>query len=124
MMKLLASVVRELFGWFVWLLLWLREIAGWICLVLGLLIFYQCYYFLVTTPPRIIRVIPLTFLGFVIFRAGIHLLKVSAAGLVCLRAQGQINETASAPGARRSGPAPRTRLRTEPFELEVAGQRR
>ena len=97
------------------LLFWLREIAGWILLVLGLLIFYECFALMVSTPPRFIQVLPLTFLGFIIFRAGIHMLKVSAAALVCLRTQEQLNEARDASAPRR--PAPRTRLRTGPFEL-------
>jgi hypothetical protein len=116
-MKLLITIFRELFGWFVLLLLWLREIFGWICLVLGLWLLFQCFLMLAATPPRVIQVIPLTFVAFVIFRAGIHLLKVSAASLICLRAQQQISDSPEGGPPRRQGAAPRTRLRTAPFEL-------
>ena len=112
-----VSLVRELFGWFVTLLLWTREIAGWICLVLGVLVFYQCFAMLVSTPPRIIQAFFSIPIGFVLFRGGIHLLKVSAAGLICLKAQRAISEGTEAGSQRRSGPAAKTRLRTGPFEL-------
>jgi hypothetical protein len=115
---MLVPIVRELFGWFVLVLLWAREIFGWLCLVFGLLVFYQCFAFLVMMPPRIIEVAPLMIIGFLVFRGGIHLLKVSAAGLVCLRAQKQAVDAAeSGLSARKPAPAPRTRLRTGPFEL-------
>jgi hypothetical protein len=114
-MKLVVAVGRELFGWVVLLLFWLREIAGWILLVLGLLIFYECFALMVATPPRFIQVLPLTFLGFIIFRAGIHMLKVSAAALICLRTQEQLAEAGERNAVRR--PAARTRIHHAPFEL-------
>jgi hypothetical protein len=114
-MRLMVAVGRELFGWIVLLLFWLREIAGWVLLVLGLLIFYECFALMVSTPPRFIQVLPLTFLGFIIFRAGIHMLKVSAAALICLRTQEQIVEAGERNTPRR--PAPRTRVHHAPFEL-------
>jgi hypothetical protein len=117
-MRVLVPIVRELFGWFVLALLWAREIFGWLCLVFGLLVFYQCFAFLVSTPPRIIEVAPLMIVGFMVFRGGIHLLKVSAAGLVCLRAQKQAVDVAeSGMSVKKPAAAARTRLRTGPFEL-------
>lgn len=117
-MKVLVPIMRELFGWFVLLLMWAREIFGWLCLVFGLLIFYQCFAFLVDSRPRIIEVGPLMIIGFMVFRGGIHLLKVSAASLICLRAQKQtLDASETGPAARKIGPVARTRLRTAPFEL-------
>ena len=115
-MRMLVPILRELFGWFVLVLMWAREIFGWLCLVFGLLIFYQCFAFLVDSRPRIIEVGPLMIIGFMVFRGGIHLLKVSAASLICLRAQKQMGDE-TGPAARKAPPAPRTRLRTAPFEL-------
>src|SRR5579871_6051518 len=105
-MRLLTLVGREIFGWIVLLLFWLREIAGWILLVLGLLVFYECFALLLS--GKLIQTMPILFLGFIVFRAGIHLLKVSAAGLICLRAQDQVNEARDGAAPRR---AAQTRLR-------------
>jgi hypothetical protein len=116
-MKLLTIVGREIFGWIVLLLFWLREIAGWILLVLGLRIFYESFALLLNS--KLIQVLPIMFLGFIVFRAGIHMLKVSAAGLICLRAQEQLNETREAAAPRRAAPT-RLRMRSGPFEM---GQR-
>lgn len=113
-MRLITIVGREVFGWLVLLLFWLREIAGWVLLVLGLLVFYECFALLLAS--KLIQVIPIMALGFIVFRAGIHLLKVSAAGLICLRAQEQLNEARDAAAPRRVAPT-RLRVRTGPFEL-------
>lgn len=56
---------------------WAREIAGWVLILLGLYVFYQAYDMLLR--KRVIEAIPLTFAGFVVFRGGIHLLKVAVA---------------------------------------------
>jgi hypothetical protein len=67
---------------------WIREIAGWLLVGLGLFIFYTCFALLLTDrPPRIFETGPLTFIGFVVFRGGIHLLKVAVAARVCLQAR-------------------------------------
>lgn len=65
----------------------LREVVGWLLLAMGLLIFFICFSMLVADKPRIIQASPLAILGFMIFRGGIHLLKVAAAAQVCLAAQ-------------------------------------
>jgi hypothetical protein len=110
-------VVRGVFGWIVWLVFWVREIAGWILLVVGLLMFYECFVLLLSTPPRITVVVPLSFVGFVVFRGGIHLLKVSAAALICLRAQEQIDNAEPPAAAARKAAVTRVRPSTGPFEL-------
>jgi hypothetical protein len=113
-MRLLRVVARELFGWFVLTLLWAREIIGWVILVLGLIVFYECFVLLVSTPPRIIQVIPLTFMGFILFRGGLAMLRTSTAGLICLRAQKQLDDGIEPVG--RKGPA-RPQVRTVPFYM-------
>ena len=63
---------------------WLRELAGWALVVLGLAIFGLCILFL--RSARMIETGPLFVIGFVVFRGGIHLLKVAVAARVCLQA--------------------------------------
>jgi hypothetical protein len=70
---------------------WLREVAGWALVVLGLLIFLMCFQFL--TASAIFEAWPLAIVGIVVFRGGIHLLKVAVAARVCLEA------------AKKGGPA-------------------
>jgi len=87
----------------------LWEIAGWILLGLGLLIFYRCYGLLVEEPPlgpRIIPASPLIVIGIIVFRGGIHLLKIAAAARVCR----SMSEQVLAPGSTASGQARKTSL--------------
>jgi hypothetical protein len=73
---------------------WGREIVGWLLLLLGLLIFNNCMNFL--ERGKVTEAVPLSFIGFVVFRGGLHLLKVAAAARICLRA-----ETDAVAGTRR-----------------------
>ncbi len=66
---------------------WIRELLGWLLIGLGLYVFFVCYAILVRPGPHLLEAGPLTFIGFVIFRGGIHLLKVATAARVCLHAQ-------------------------------------
>jgi hypothetical protein len=88
---------------------WFRELAGWLLVALGL------YVFLVVTTellnpaidwPRYIQAGPLIVIGFIIFRGGIHLLKVAVAARVCMQAQTELNRQAQAPVRRPQRPAP------------------
>ena len=56
---------------------WSREIAGWALILLGVLIFWNTYGLLLN--KRIFEAAPATFIGFIIFRGGIHVLKVAVA---------------------------------------------
>jgi hypothetical protein len=75
---------------------WLRELAGWILVLLGLYVFLVCLDVLVNRTgqrgpgPLILESGPLTLIGIIIFRGGIHLLKVAVAARVCLHAQSVI----------------------------------
>jgi hypothetical protein len=84
----------------------LWEIAGWILLGAGLLLFYRCYVLLVDDPPRLVPASPLIVIGIIVFRGGIHLLKIAAAARVCR----SISEQVLAPGSTASGPARKTGL--------------
>ncbi|MCS6851169.1 MAG: hypothetical protein NZ700_08385 [Gemmataceae bacterium] len=85
---------------------WLREVAGWCLVGIGLVIFYLCYALLMnrgevladgqpvlrdgqpvmTDQPRFLEAAPLTLIGIMVFRGGIHLLKVAVAARVCREA--------------------------------------
>lgn len=71
---------------------WAREIAGWALVGLGLFVLFQCFALLM--DHYIIEGGPLTFIGIIIFRGGIHLLKMSVAARVCLHAEGKLETTA------------------------------
>jgi len=79
----------------------LWEIAGWLLLIVGLFVFYQCFAMLVSPEPHIIEAGPLTIIGALIFRGGIHLLKVGAAVQVCRQLQASMRETRSPIAERR-----------------------
>jgi hypothetical protein len=69
---------------------WIREIAGWVLIVLGLWAFYQSYDFLVR--KRILDAFPLAFMGFIIFRGGVHLLKVAVAAQVARSVREEVSQ--------------------------------
>jgi hypothetical protein len=69
---------------------WIRELAGWLLIGLGLYVFFVCYVILVSQGPHLLEAGPLAFIGFIIFRGGIHLLKVATAARICLHAQAEI----------------------------------
>lgn len=72
------------------MLYWIiREVAGWLLVALGLYVFLICYAFLAQPAPRILEAGPLTLIGIIIFRGGIHLLKVAVAARISLQAQKQ-----------------------------------
>jgi hypothetical protein len=64
---------------------WIREIAGWALVVLGLWLFYVSYFVLLRNG-YIIQSGPTVLMGIVVFRGGIHFLKVAVAARVCQQA--------------------------------------
>ncbi|CAN5324144.1 hypothetical protein BH11PLA2_BH11PLA2_00940 [soil metagenome] len=64
--------------------LWLREILGWCLLGVGLAVFLLVYQSLMA--KRIIDCVPLTFIGYTIFRGGLHLIKVATAARIAKQA--------------------------------------
>ena len=76
---------------------WVREVLGWLLVALGLFVFYLCWVLLTRMlpdpdgrygpAPALLEVGPLAFIGFIIFRGGIHLLKVAVAARICILAQ-------------------------------------
>jgi hypothetical protein len=82
---------------------WLRELAGWLLIALGLYIFLICYALLLSDRPWILEAGPLTLIGVIVFRGGIHLLKVAVAARVCLHAQRIASAEEAVAKAGRSG---------------------
>lgn len=66
---------------------WVREVAGWFLIFLGLFMFLAVYAFLQQEPyPGIFEAFILAIVGVFVFRGGIHLLKVAVAARICAKA--------------------------------------
>jgi hypothetical protein len=76
-----------------------REIIGWLLVLVGLLALYDCYSLIV--DRRLFEAGPLCLIGIVVFRGGIHLLKVAVAARICLLARERVkaDRTARKPAA-------------------------
>jgi hypothetical protein len=79
---------------------WIREVAGWLLVGLGLLAFVLVYEF--CQNHWIFEAGILMVVGALVFRGGIHLLKVAVAGRLCRQAQERLYPAAP-PG---TGPRP------------------
>jgi hypothetical protein len=86
---------------------WAREIVGWALVLLGLFVLFFAFLFLL--EHYIIEGGPLTFIGIIIFRGGIHLLKVSVAARVCLQTQEKLNPKPVLQGALPAASRPPSR---------------
>jgi hypothetical protein len=69
---------------------WVREVSGWVLVVIGLFIFYLCIVLLFN--GHVVETGPAAFIGFIVFRGGIHLLKIALAARVCMQARATIVE--------------------------------
>lgn len=85
-----------------------REIAGWVLMLLGLFVFYLTGRLLLDeASAHILEAGPMCVMGIVIFRGGIHLLKVAVASRICMRADAEARPAAAARlGARPATLAP------------------
>lgn len=85
---------------------WVREIAGWVLLGLGLLAFFEAYSLLLR--KRVFEAGPLVFVGFIVFRGGVHLLKVAVAAQAARNLSPAAAQPAkrARPVARPVGPTP------------------
>ena len=61
---------------------WMRELAGWALVGLGIYLFVIVLSLLLSPAPGILEAGPLTLIGIILFRGGIHLLKVAVAARV------------------------------------------
>jgi hypothetical protein len=90
--------------------IWLREIAGWALVAIGLLVFYECYEILVPPPVRvgpdnqvfqppgkILEGAELALVGIIVFRGGIGLLKSALAARVCAPRRDPVKEEKRTP---------------------------
>ena|SRR5947209_3676720 len=68
---------------------WIREVAGWMLVGLGLLVFYLCFALLMSR--QILEAGSFTMIGIFVFRGGIHLLKVAVAARICTQTQEMLN---------------------------------
>lgn len=59
---------------------WAREVAGWLLVLVGLWLFWQSYDLLLR--KRVFEAVPAVFMGFIVFRGGVHLLKIAVAARV------------------------------------------
>jgi hypothetical protein len=73
---------------------WIRETLGWVLVGLGLFDFYMCVVLLFN--HSVIEVGPMFVIGIVVFRGGIHLLKVAVAARICMQAQAKIEGSSTA----------------------------
>jgi hypothetical protein len=78
---------------------WSREIAGWVLVLAGLYAFVVAYDLLLS--KRIFEAAPMVFIGFIVFRGGVHVLKVAVAA----QAARNLPETAQS-ATRRVARAP------------------
>jgi hypothetical protein len=82
------------------MLFWLRECLGWVLIALGLYCFFGAMQIVLVDGPPLLEASYFLFVGFVVFRGGLQILKVSVAGRICQEAQRQ--------SAARPTVAPRT----------------
>ncbi|MCS6866573.1 MAG: hypothetical protein RMJ56_00630 [Gemmataceae bacterium] len=59
------------------LVYWSRELAGWALIACGLWFFWEAY--LLVMNKRLFAAAPTVFIAFIIFRGGVHFLKVAVA---------------------------------------------
>ena len=88
---------------------WWRELAGWLLVGLGLYVFWICTDLVLARGfdwPQFIQAGPMIVIGFVIFRGGIHLLKVAVAARACMYAQAEIRRQERPQLRRPPRPAP------------------
>ena len=72
---------------------WVRELMGWLLVIVGLGIFYLCIGLMLSGGTEIlIEGPPVILIGIIVFRGGIHLLKVAVAARVCMHTHAEMQK--------------------------------
>lgn len=95
---------------------WSREIAGWALVALGVAAFVLTYGMLL--DRRIFQAAPMAFIGFIVFRGGIHVLKVAVAAQAARKLP-----DAAHPTGRRTAKLPTRPIGPTPARSVVPGPR-
>ena len=85
---------------------WMREILGWLLIIAGLYVFVICLAILLQPAPRIFEAPILSVIGIVVFRGGIHLLKVAVAARVCMATQAEVRKPAPVEAGKKKTETP------------------
>ncbi len=64
--------------------LWTRELFGWILMAMGVYVLYRAFMLLTAGNQFMLEGGTVTIIGVVLFRGGIHLLKIAVAARICL----------------------------------------
>ena len=84
---------------------WIRALFGWLMTVLGLLLLLLCAALLL--EGRVFEAGPMSIIGIVVFRGGIHLLKVAVAARICTHSRDRLRSRVDVPvTAARPASAP------------------
>jgi hypothetical protein len=95
---------------------WAREVAGWLLVLGGVAAFWNAYGLLLN--KRVFEATPMVFVGFIVFRGGVHVLKVAVAA----QAARTLPEAAQ-PAARRLGRAPGRPVGPTPASAVLPGRK-
>lgn len=81
---------------------WVREILGWVLVLLGLYVFLISLAILLRSNPSILEAPAIVLIGIIIFRGGIHLLKVAVAARVSMQAQAEVRKEVETKSAKNA----------------------
>jgi hypothetical protein len=89
---------------------WIREIMGWLLVLVGVYVLLVALAILLSKPPPpgvsqpgLLETPAIVVIGIVVFRGGIHLLKVAVAARVCMAAQAEAKKPP--PAEKRAAPS-------------------
>lgn len=81
---------------------WIREIFGWVLVFAGLYTLYMSLALMLQMPPRFVQASSAAVIGIIVFRGGIHLLKVAVAARIALRVRREVRKQVSLPKTKRT----------------------